>query len=182
MSGEVKMLSPNTTLWWADINALTTPASPKITEVTAGLASSVVGSRVRNISLAICAGYTLNAQDSDTTTSPTIADLAVAETRGAANYEALLPAYREATPLTNTLSDFLAFYNLFKVKGLEGYIYRRVGKLNTSALVATDVVDVFKALSLQPRSDDPDNNSGAYRFIVPFAKRGFMLTNVTCQA
>lgn len=182
MSGEVKMMAPTTTLWWVDETALTTPNAPKVADLTAALASAVPGSMGLNLSAAVAAGYTLNPQASDTTSAPTIVDRGGAETRGAANYEGLIPFYMEADPTTNADSVYLAAYDMFKAKGRSGYVMRRLGKLYTEAAAVGDIVDVFKFTTALPRIQDPDNNSGAYQFQVPMLKQGFVKTNVAMVA
>lgn len=177
-----KMMPPNTALWWVDQAALTTPESPKITEMTTALAKTIDSSPLaRNLSPAVVAGYTLNPTDSDKQNAQSIIDTGVGETRGAANYEGLVSFFMEADPTTNTSSEYLEAYNLFKTRGRFGYWIRRVGKLYSSALVATDVVDIFLFESWTPRIVT-QSGGGAIQLTVPFLAQGFVKTNVTCQA
>lgn len=180
MSGEKKMMAPTTTLWWIDRDALTTPSTPSVADLTAALAASPA--TALNFSAATAAGYTLNPQASDTISAPTIVDRGQAQARGSANYEGLLPFYMERDPATNTESVYLAAYDFFKEKDRLGYVLRRLGKEYTEAAAAGDIVDVFLFLTALPRVQDPDNNSGAYQFQVPLLKQGFVKTNVAMVA
>ena len=176
-----KMLPPNTTIWWIDQAALTTPSAPKVSELTTALASVVVGSAALNLSAALATGYTLNPTGSDTDASRSIVDSGTGESRGAGNYNGLLPFFMEKNPLVNTTSDYLAAYKMFKTKGRAGYIIRRLGKLYTSALIATDLVEVYQFLSAMPRFTE-GNSGGPVKFVVPLLKQGFLVTNVAAVA
>ena len=178
----VKMMSPNTTVWWFDYTALTTPASPKITEMTAAMASAVQGSMGMNLSAAIVAGYTLNPADSDTDNTQAIIDTGAAQSRAAANYEANITFFRERTPLTNTASEYLKAYQMFRTKGRMGWLVRRLGKLYTVAPTVGDSVEVYQFLTDQPRSTAPSTSGGPTQFTVPFLKQGTLYTYVPLQA
>lgn len=177
-----KMMSPNTTLLWMDLTALTTPSAPKVADITAALASAVEGSMGRNLSKAVAAGYTLNPTDSDTSSSQSIVDEGAGSTRGAANYEGLIPFFREKDPTTNADSVYLAAYNMFKEKGRWGYWLRRVGKHYDSPFVVGDLVEVYKFRSRLPRTTVSGGSGGDIQFVVPFAKQGFLVTNVALVA
>jgi hypothetical protein len=177
-----KMMAPNTTIWWFDQGAITTPAAPKVTEIVAALASSTPGGMGQNLSAAVVAGYTLNPADSDTDNSQSIIDTGAAQNRAAANYEGNLSFFRERVPLTNTTSEYLKTYQLFKTKGRSGWLVRRVGKLYTVAATIGDLVDVFLFITDQPRSTPPSTSGGPTQFTVPFLKQGTLYTNVALVA
>ena len=178
----IKMMSPNTTLWWFDFGAITTPASPKITEITAALASAVPGAMGMNLSAAVVAGYTLNPTDSDTDNTQAIIDTGAAQSRAAANYEGNLTFFRERSPLTNTSSEYLKAYQLFRAKGRSGWLVRRVGKIYTAAPTVGDNVEVYQFITDQPRSTAPSTSGGPTQFTVPFLKQGTLYVNVPLQA
>lgn len=177
----VKMMSPNTTIWWIDKEALTTPEAPKVTEMVSALSSTTADEMAVNLSPAIVAGYTLNPTDSDTQSSQSIVDEGSGETRGYANYDGSLGFFREADPATNTESEYLAAYELFKHKGRVGYLMRRLGKKFDKDLAEDDWLDIFLFQSWTPRVTT-DTNGGAIQFTVPFLKQGFLKTNVQAQA
>lgn len=177
-----KMMSPNTTLLWIDLAALTTPSAPKLADITTALASAVDGSMGRNLSKAVAAGYTLNPTDSDTSSSQSIVDVGAGSTRGAANYEALIPFFREKDATTNVDSIYLLSYSMFKEKGREGYWLRRIGKHYDQALAVGDLVDVYQFRSRLPRTVESGGSGGDIQFVVPFAKQGFLRTNVALVA
>lgn len=177
-----KMMAPNTLLLWIDQSGLTTPESPKISEITTALGKSVpTAGLAYNLSPAVVAGYTLNPTDSDKQNAQSIIDTGVGETRGAANYEGSISFFMEDDPTTNTSSEYLAAHDIFKTRGRMGYWIRRVGKPYTTALSATDVVDIFLFMSWTPRIVE-QTGGGAIQMTVPFLPQGFLKTNVTCQA
>lgn len=167
-----KMLAPKTTIWWVDSTGTFNPLIP----TAAALLADIVSLKAVNISCAIATGYTLNPTDSDTGDDKTICDTANAQTRGSANYEAMLPFYLEADAVGDPASVFLKAFELFKFKGATGTLVRRVGKLSTVPAAATDLVDIFTVMSDQSRYTEGDAG-GAIRFEVPFLPQGYVTTN-----
>lgn len=176
-----KMLAPNTTLWWLDQGALTTPKTPKVSEFVAALLSAVPGSMGMNISPAVASGYSLNPSDSDTQTSTSIVDTGSGVSRGAANYAASIPFFREADPTTNATSIYLLANKLFKTKGRMGYLVRRIGKVNTTALAAGDLLEVYLFMSWTSRVV-VGGSGGPIQFVVPFLQQGSLNVNVAAVA
>lgn len=175
-------MQPNTTVWWADLAAISTAqnAALKVADFTTGLAASA-SPRIVNISAAIATGYSLNAGASTTTKSKSIVDAGNAESRGAYTYVAELPLFREALPLTNTTSDYLVAFMLFLHKGASGYLIKRLGKLNTAPLVVGDPVSVFLVKSDNPQ--DVEGDIGApISMTVPFLQQGYMMLNTAMVA
>ena len=179
MANEKKLIGPYTTIWWFDTAALTTPMAPKVADFTAALAATPP--TALNLSCTIVTGYTLNPTDSDTQNSRLLCDEGNAETRGNANYEATLQFAREADPDTNTTSIFIAPFEKFKHKGVEGYLVRRVGKKSTDAIAVGDRLDVFKVMSDNPRDIEEDGGGPIY-MEVPFLAQGQMAIQVAAVA
>lgn len=180
MSGEKKMMAPNTGLWWIDKGVIDTSAV-SVGDITTALSSTTKGSAALNISPAVMAGYTLNSTGSDTKTSQGIIDTGAGQSRGYANYGASIPFFVEADPTTNTTSDYLAVYNAFKEKGRDGYLMRRIGKHYDVALDVGDIVELYLVKSWTPRITEPDDG-GDITFTVPFLQQGFIDTYVTLVA
>lgn len=176
----MKMLPPNTGIWYFDLAALTTPSGPKLSEITTALAATVAP-RGYNISPAVETGYKLSAAKSDTVKSKGIVDTGNSESRGAYNYDVSLNLFQEALPLTNTTSDYLVASSLLGMKGVSCYLMKRLGKLNSAALAIGDVVSVFQIVT-----DNPITNEGAVgdpiTLTVVGGKQGFMALNVLIVA
>ena len=177
-----KMMAPNTALYWFDKLAISTPQSPKKSEITAALGSAINTTGAgRNLSAAVVAGYTLNATDSDTQNAQSIIDSGIGAARGAANYEGLISFFWEDDPIANAQSEYKEAHDLFIAKGREGFWIRRVGKPYDTALDVADVVDVFSFQSWTPRVTT-QAGGGAIQFTVPFLPTGTIYTNVAIQA
>lgn len=177
MAGEKKLIGPHTTIWWVDDGVLTNPLAPSV----AALNAAITGGDALNLSCTIVTGYTLNPTDSDTQSSRLLCDEGNSETRGFANYEGSLQFAREATPLTNTDSIFIAPFEKFKHKGETGFLIRRVGKKSTEDLAAGDRVDVFKFINDNPRDIEEDGGGPIY-MEVPFLAQGQMAIQVEAVA
>lgn len=163
----VKMLSPNTTIWWVPTSGFDDVDEPTAAEVNAGV----------NISCAIVTGYTLNATDSDTDDSASICDNANVDTPTVDNYEADLTFFKDADT-SNAASVFNVAYNLYRQVDATGYLVRRLGKASTSTAAAGDVVSIFRVSSDFMRSIDGDEGGAPIQFQVPFLPDGYMNLNV----
>lgn len=172
-----KLVSPNTTIWWVDTTGTFLATAPDASNLVADLGSG----KAFNISAAVATGYTLNATASDTDNSKTIVDEGNSQSRGNGNYSASIPLYREADPVTNTDSVFLAAYNLFKAKGASGTLVKRLGYKYTVAPAAGQLVSVYTVLSDNPRDEESDAG-GPIRLTVPFFAQGYMKVNVALVA
>lgn len=164
-----KMMSPNTTIWWVPLAGLTTPASPKATEINAGT----------NLSCAIVTGFTLNATASDTDDSKTICDEGNVQTRTLGNYEANLSFFRD--PIGAAPTVFTTAYDLFKVARVSGWLISRQGKKATELAEVGDIVSVFKVMS-DSSMDETDDKGTPIRLTVPFLQQGVQHVNVDVVA
>ncbi len=156
-----KMMSPNTTIWWVDEDAVANPHAPTIAELTAGV----------NISCAIVRGYTLNPQASDTDGTASICDEGNVETPTYDNYEASLTFFHESDQ-ADTESVCLKATELFEKKGARGYIFRRIGLKSTAAFAAGQKVEGFLFESDNPQTVDGGDNGGPIQMTVPFLQQG----------
>lgn len=172
-----KLVSPNTTIWWVDATGTFLPTAPDASNLVADLGAG----KAVNLSAAVATGYTLNATASDTDNSKTIVDEGNSQSRGNGNYTASIPFFREADPVTNTDSVFLAAYNLFKTKGANGTLVKRLGFKYTVAPAAGQLVSVYTVLADNPR-DEESNAGGPIQFLVPFFPQGYMKVNVALVA
>lgn len=164
-----KLMSPNTTIWWVPVAGITNPAAPTVAQITAGT----------NISGAIVTGYTLGATDSDTDDSKTIVDESNVSTRTFGNYEGSLSFFRD--PVGATATIFTTARDLFKTPRVEGWLVSRHGKKSTAAVVAGDLVSVFKFISDAPQNVEGDGGS-PIQFTVPFRPQGVFHVNVAVAA
>lgn len=168
-----KMMAPNTSIFWVKPDATFLPFG---TRSAAAFVADITSGKIVNLSAAIATGYTLNATDSDTDDSKTIVDEANSSSRGNGNYEAELPFYLEADKVTNTDSEFLAAYNLFRSKGLYGTLVKRLGYKYTVAPATGQNISAFYVRSRTPRITAGDAG-GPISFTVPFAPQGQMDLN-----
>lgn len=165
MATRLKMLAPNITYWAVPLAGLPAPAAPTAAQVTAGV----------NISCAIISGMdNVNPADSDAITTKSICDFANAAKLTRDNYEGELSFFK--SDLVNVTALYNTVWALFKNAGWNGYIVRRVGKLSTSAAIATDKVDVFQFQSDEPKDMAVDDDVLAYT--VKFLPQGFMTLGV----
>lgn len=144
-----KMLNPNTTLWVLPQTGVANPDSPSVAEINAGI----------NISCAIVRGYTLNPIASDTDKTASICDTGNVATRLFDNYDGSLTMFREGDATDQTGTYAVAF-NLFKNPDNHVWVYRRLGKRNTVAAIAGDIVEGFlfsndRSISLDGGSAGP---------------------------
>lgn len=156
-----KMMSPNTTIWWLDEDAVVDAHKITVAELTAGV----------NISCAIVRGYTLNPQASDTDSTASICDEGNVETPTYDNYEASLTFFHESDQ-EDTESVFLKAIELFKAKGARGYLVRRLGYKSTVAPAAGQEYEAFLVQSDNPQTIDGGDSGGPIQMTVPFLQQG----------
>lgn len=171
-----KMMNPNTTIWWVPIDGLADPSAPTVTELEAA----------ENISCAIVTGFTLNPTDSDTDDTRSICDEGNIATPTWDNYEANLTFFRTSVgeaAAAGTVDEVMqTVFELFRSKGAEGYLIRRIGKKYTEPPLPTeDIVSVFKVLSDNPQ-DVAGGDEGPIQMTVPFLQQGEMHLNVPVAA
>ena len=163
-----KLMNPNTTIWWVDGAAVQSADEIDVDVLEAA----------DNISCAIVTGSTLNPTDSDTDDTRSICDEGNVATPTYDNYEGNLTFFRTNNPEATEGNDAameLAF-QLFKHKGAEGYLVRRIGKKNNVPPAAGDLISAFKFLSDNPQ-DVWGGDEGPIQFTVPFLQQGDMVLN-----
>jgi len=169
-----RMNGQKTTLWF--IKASVYPSGPPATLSLATLSAAITGTNMINITDAVQQGYTLSATDSDTQDAKSVGDYGNAQARGAGNFEASIDIFRENDPVTNTTSDYLLAYNLFKAGRVDGYLMKRFGYAKTVALAVAQKVSIFQVTSDYP-TDIPGEGGGPVGMHIPFAQQGWMLLN-----
>jgi hypothetical protein len=155
-----KMLNPNTTLWVIPENGVVDPYAPTVAEINAG----------ENISCAVVRGYTLNPTASDTDDSASICDTGNVSTRLYDNYEGEITFFKDADSADATSVYNIAF-DLFVEPDVRYWVYRRLGKRNTVAAIAGDMVEGFLFENDRIRSLD-GGDAGPIQFTVPFLPQG----------
>lgn len=156
---ESMMLAPNETVWFVDEDAVVDYLNPTDDEINAGA----------NISCAIEAGYSLNFTDPDFDTSRSICDTGNPQNPMSDNYEANITFFR--SDLVTTTAVYVTAWNLFKLAGVRGYLYRRIGKGFTAPAAAGDFVSVFGVES-DHAQDILTDNQGPVRFRQEFLTTG----------
>lgn len=118
--------------WIPGATGLTTPAAPKLTDLSAAGA--------KNISPYVVSTTTINPTASDTVSEKAITDTSNAVVPTIGNYEGTLNLFRDFTSGTPSANDVFA---LFGTKGTVGWLVRRIGKPYSDVLAIGDLVDVF---------------------------------------
>ena len=171
-----KMMSPNTTIWWVPLAGLTTPATPKSTEINAGT----------NMSLSIETGYTLGATDPETDSSRSIADEGTVETPTIGNYAGSFTFFRDdigtgTNVAPNPTTIYTTVFNLFKAGRVTGWVVSRHGKKYTAAAATGDIVSVYKFTSDFYKTLDGDKGT-PIRYQVTMLPQGEFYLNVATVA
>jgi hypothetical protein len=172
-----KMVSPNRVrIDWIPLAGLTTPASPKATELNAG----------NNISAAVETGYSLKFTDSKTDPSKTIVQEGNSETPTLKNYEGKLTFFEDEVgsgtqDAPEDATIFTEVVALFKVPYVEGWLVKRVGYKANLDYAALQQVSVFKFKNDQYRTLEGEPGDPT-RIEVEFLKQGEAYYNVMTQA
>ena len=174
-----KMMSPNISIWWVDIaNAATAEDCLSAALYTAGTGAAV------DISCAVVSGFTLNPTDSETDSTTSICDSAASNTPVRDAYEASLTFFREAysgaNGSANANSPATKAFELFKKGGVSanktGWLVKRVGFKQGTAVATGQLLSVFKVTPDNPQDEIGDGNQ-PIQFTVPFLPQGEMLIN-----
>jgi hypothetical protein len=165
------MQGQKTTLWWIDVSATCVPGIPAIS--LALWNADVTSGKVTNFTPAIQAGYTLNPTDSDTDDTAMVSDVGNAQRRGLYNYEARFQFAMEADVVTNTTSIYLAAYNKFKTRGVQGYWARRIGYPQSLALAVGHALRCFYVQSFSPKILDSDKGKPIW-LEINYGQQGYM--------
>jgi len=117
--------------WVPGVAGLTTPAAPKLTDLSA--------TGAKNISDYVVTTTDINPDDSDTITEKGITDTSNAVVPTIGNYHGTLNLFRDFTSGAPATTDLASVFT----KGAVGWIVRRLGKPASTALAVADVVEVY---------------------------------------
>ena len=153
-----------TTYYWvpgdtgiADVNA------PTAVEITAG----------ENISQYVVTSTSVMPAASETVNERSVTDTANVVVPTIGNYEGTLVLFRDFTSGAATADDLLATFTGRPV----GFIVRRVGKPASTAVAASDVVDVFKFMADNPQTQG-GTGEGYLKLTVPLLQQGVFAVGV----
>ena len=149
---------------------LTTPATPKVTELSAGTTKA--------LSSYVVTTTTLNPTASDTITEKGITDTSNAVVPTVNNFEGSLVLFRDYTAGVATATDPLA---TFSTSGVVGWIVRRLGLEASTAWAVGQKVDVFYVMSDSPQQTGGQSD-GYLKVTVPLLQQGVMYLGVTTIA
>ena len=156
--------------WIPGDTGLTTPAAPKVTELTIGTAKA--------LSAYVVTTTSLNPTDSDTVSEKSITDTTNSVALTIGNFDGNLVLFRDYTAGVATASDPMSYFTGANVLG---WIVRRFGMPASSAWAIGQKVDVFKVLT-----DNPQQSGGAgdgyLKLTVPLKQQGVMYLGVTTVA
>jgi hypothetical protein len=157
--------------WFVPLAAgVTTPAAPKISDLTA------VG--VKALSPYVVTTTSINPTASDTVSEKGITDTSNAVVPTIGNFEGSLVLFRDYTAGAPSANDPMT---TFTGVGVVGWIVRRLGKPAATALAIGDKVDLFLVMS-----DNPQQTGGAgdgyLKLTCPLLQQGQMQLGVTCVA
>jgi hypothetical protein len=146
---------------WVPTGGISSVTAPTVAELTAGT--------VKDITTFVVTTTAVQSSASDTTNEKAISDTSNVVVPTIGNYEGNLVLFRDFTSGAPTSSvDLLA---TFSAAGIVGYIVRRVGKTYSTAIVATDVVDVFKFMTDNPQIQG-GTGEGYLKLTVPLLQQG----------
>lgn len=172
-----KMVSPNNVrVDWIPLAGLSTPSSPKATELNAGT----------RISAALETGYKLHFTASKTDSSKTIEDEGNVDTPTLQNYEGMLTFFQDEVgtgtqDAPENATAFTAAVNLFKVPYVDGWLVKRTGYKASTDYAADQKVSVYKFKNDVYRQLEGEPGTPT-RIEVEFLKQGEAYANVVTQA
>ena len=157
--------------WVPGVAGLTTPSSPKVTELVAGT--------VKNISPYVLGTTAINPTSSDTVSEKGITDMANVNVPTIGNYEGNLVLFRDLASGVPTANDP---WDIFTAAGIAGWIVRRIGLPYSTAYAATtQKVDVFLFTTDNPQPSGGQSD-GYLKLTVPLLAAGTFYMNVALQA
>lgn len=154
--------------WIAGDAGLTTPAAPKLTEISLG----------KNISTYVLGTTAINPTSSDTVSEKGITDLANVNVPTIGNYEGNLVLFRDLTAGVPTANDP---WDIFTAAGLVGWIVRRIGLPHSTAYAVGQKVSVFKFTTDNPQPSGGQSD-GYLKLTVPLLAAGTFYMNVATVA
>lgn len=148
-----KLLPANEAIFLYEKEAFEDPNDPKVVELN----NTILG---HNISCALTRSYTLDQASSLTLEASTVCDSA--ERQALADYavDVMLPGYRSKS-LTD-IGKFNEFFNLVKVKGIEYYAVKRIGKPQNALWEVGDVVNIIADVT----TDNPNEPLEDGEFVI----------------
>lgn len=147
-----------------------------IASITAPTAAELTAAGVKDLTCAIVAGYTLGMTDSDVISDKAACDDGNTTDYGRSNYEADMTFF--SPDPADTTSVYATAKGLFTARNIYGYWVRRVGKPQSSAIVATDKVDIFYVSADWPRVQSGGDGSTFVKFGVKFGQQSKFKLNV----
>ncbi|ROP45949.1 hypothetical protein [Pseudokineococcus lusitanus] len=150
--------------WVPGTAGLSTPAAPKVSDLTAGTTADITP-------LCVAGATSVVAAASDTNDEKSLADTGNGQTPTFDNYSGNLTLFRDFDDLAvATDEDPL---ELFPRKGIYGWIVTRVGPPRATAFATGQVVSAFLFCTDNP-IDLATNQSGAVKIQVPLLPQGQM--------
>lgn len=157
--------------WVPGAAGLTTPSSPKVTELNAGT--------VKALSPYVVTTTAINATASDTITEKSITDTTNAVVPTINNFEGTLVLFRDYTTGAPTANDPLT--TIGSTSGIVGWIVRRFGLPASTAWAVGQKVDVFYVMTDTPIQTGGQAD-GYLKATIPLLQQGIQYTAVTTQA
>lgn len=149
---------------------LTTPATPKVTELSAA--------GTKALSSYVVTTTSINPTSSDTVSEKGITDTSNAVVPIIANFEGTLNLFRDYTAGTPTATDPMT---IFTGSGVVGWIVRRLGLPASTAWAIGQKVDVFYVMADNPQQTGGQAD-GYLKLTVPLLQQGVMYLGVTTVA
>lgn len=156
--------------WVPGDTGLTTPSSPKVTELVAGTTKALSAYTLTTTAL--------NPTGSDTVSEKGIADVVNIVVPIIGNFEGQLVLFRDFTAGAPSASDVMS---IFTASGQVGWIVRRIGLASTTAWAVGQKVDVFKVMTDNPQQTGGQTD-GYLKLTVPLFQQGVMYLGATTQA
>jgi hypothetical protein len=157
--------------WVPGAAGLTTPSSPKVTELVAGT--------VKAISAYVVTTTQLNPTASDTITEKGITDTNNAVVPTINNFEGHLDLFRDYTTGAPTANDPLT--TIGSASGVVGWIVRRYGLPASTAWAVGQKIDVFYVMTDAPQQSGGQAD-GYLKVVIPLLQQGQMYLAATAQA
>lgn len=157
--------------WVPGAAGLTTPSSPKVTELNGGT--------VKALSPYVVTTTSVVPTSSDTITEKGITDTSNAVVPTINNFEGSLVLFRDYTSGAPTANDPLT--TIGAASGVVGWLVVRRGKAASAAWAVADKVDVFYVMTDSPIQTGGQSD-GYLKVTIPLLQQGQMYLGVATQA
>ena len=147
------------------------PAAPTVAELTAG---TDISCKV------LFSDFRLSAVASDTVNEPALCEGGNSAVPGKSNYEGSLTVFRFFNDTGKPVIEEDDAWELFKTKGAELYLYKRIGPRFDAAWASGQDVEYYHALTDSPQ--DPTDFSGYIKKRVPLFVQGDSNPNAAVAA